>query len=55
MSDHYGRDTAVLNGFSEVMLCDFTSSVSVASFANLEHAKGVPPLMCESLSVGSLA
>ena len=44
-----------LSDFSEVILCDFTSGISVASFANLEHAKGVPPLMCESLSVGSLA
>ena len=47
MSDHYGRDTAVLNGFSEVMLCDFTSSVSVASFANLAPRR-VPT--CKSLS-----
>ena len=48
-------DQFCLNDFSEVMLCGFASGVSVVSFTNLERVEGIPPLMCESLSVRSFA
>ena len=46
---------SLLDGSSEVMLCDFTSGVSVVSFANLENRMTISPMMCKSLSTGYLA
>ena len=48
-------DRFCLNGFSEVMLCDFTSGVSEVSFTNLERPGGVLPMMCKSLFAESFA
>ncbi|KAH0832968.1 hypothetical protein J3R83DRAFT_11946 [Lanmaoa asiatica] len=36
-----------LNGFSEVMLCDFTSGVRMVTLANLASRGAIRPMMCE--------
>ncbi|KAG8213367.1 hypothetical protein J3R82DRAFT_11858 [Butyriboletus roseoflavus] len=48
--------SASLNGFSEVMLCDFTSGVRVVSFANLVRGgviRPTTPVVFEAMIVGS--
>lgn len=54
VSHDFARGSFSSNDFSEVMLCDFTSGVSVVSVANLVNRGFVPPIIRESLSVGSL-
>jgi len=48
VSHHFARGPTSLNDFSEAMLCDFTSGVSVVSVANLVNRGFVPPPIRES-------
>ena len=54
VSHHFARRSTLLNNFSEVMLCDFTSGVTVVSWANLVSRGAGQPLTRECLSIASL-